>query len=184
MTEITKQMIFQAGRQSGKSAAVQEAVEQHVVKTIYMAGQADGSIPKIALSIKQPWSWLIVQGVKDIENRNWMKKFPPRILVHAGQSMDEDAHRALLNGRHPATDQKMDPLIVGVYRESISKGLIYTGGFVGVTDIIGVQEDHDSDWFMGDYGYVLANAKPLPFLPWRGQLGFFAAEVTPRSIIS
>jgi hypothetical protein len=29
-----------------------------------------------ALSIKQPWAWLIVNGHKDIENRDWRSDNP------------------------------------------------------------------------------------------------------------
>ena len=32
-------------------------------------GQDISSIAKVALSIQQPWAWLIVEGHKDIENR-------------------------------------------------------------------------------------------------------------------
>jgi hypothetical protein len=31
----------------------------------------------------------------------------------------------------------------------------------------------DSPWFFGRYGFVLHNARALPFTPWRGELGFF-----------
>ena len=40
-----------------------------------------------ALSIKQPWAWLIIHGGKDIENRTWHTKFRGRFLVHAAQGM-------------------------------------------------------------------------------------------------
>ena len=40
-----------------------------------------------ALSIRQPWAWLIVHGRKDIENRSWRTKFRGRFLVHAAQGM-------------------------------------------------------------------------------------------------
>lgn len=39
----------------------------------------------LALSIRQPWAWLIINGGKDIENRDWPTKFRSRILVHAGK---------------------------------------------------------------------------------------------------
>lgn len=40
-----------------------------------------------ALSIRQPWAWLIVNGHKDIENRDWPTNFRGRLLVHAGLTM-------------------------------------------------------------------------------------------------
>ncbi len=58
--------------------------------------------PIYALSIKQPWAWLVCKGFKDIENRDWYKHMPPllswpgyaknvpmRIYVHAGISKSE-----------------------------------------------------------------------------------------------
>lgn len=39
-----------------------------------------------AISIKQPWASLIVQGIKDIENRTWkcpQKYIGQRVLIHA-----------------------------------------------------------------------------------------------------
>ncbi|WP_245839042.1 ASCH domain-containing protein [Yersinia kristensenii] len=36
-----------------------------------------------ALSIRQPWAWLIVNGYKDIENRTWNTKCRGPVLIHA-----------------------------------------------------------------------------------------------------
>ncbi len=63
-----------------------------------------------ALSIKQPWAWLVAAGCKDIENRNWRIgrnsrhgpyssydyanfsiELPSRIYVHAGKHFDDTA---------------------------------------------------------------------------------------------
>ena len=41
-----------------------------------------------ALSIRQPWAWLIVHGYKDVENRTWSTKFRGRVQVHAGKFPD------------------------------------------------------------------------------------------------
>ncbi len=37
-----------------------------------------------ALSVRQPWGWLIVNGYKDIENRDWNTKLRGRIWIHTG----------------------------------------------------------------------------------------------------
>ena len=60
-----------------------------------------------ALSIRQPWAWLIVHGFKDIENRDWPTNFRGRLLVHAGQTMarryyDETCEELLRMGLLPA----------------------------------------------------------------------------------
>jgi hypothetical protein len=41
------------------------------------------------LTIKQPWASLIVEGLKDIENRTWATKFRGRVLVHAAAKCDK-----------------------------------------------------------------------------------------------
>ena len=47
-----------------------------------------------APSIRQPWAWLIVNGYKDIENRDWTTNFRGRVYVHTGVSKsDMDTQR-------------------------------------------------------------------------------------------
>ncbi|MDR1897987.1 MAG: ASCH domain-containing protein [Prevotellaceae bacterium] len=36
------------------------------------------------LTIKQPWAYLILAGIKDLENRTWKTNFRGRVLIHAG----------------------------------------------------------------------------------------------------
>ena len=37
----------------------------------------------LALSIRQPWAWLILRAGKDVENRDWSTKVRGRVLIHA-----------------------------------------------------------------------------------------------------
>ncbi len=37
-----------------------------------------------ALSVRQPWAWLIVNGYKDVENRDWNTKLRGQIWIHTG----------------------------------------------------------------------------------------------------
>ncbi len=48
------------------------------------------------------------------------------------------------------------------------------GGVVGLARIVDCVTEMDSRWFFGRYGFVLRDAMPLPLIPCRGQLGFFA----------
>lgn len=36
-----------------------------------------------AISIKQPWAYLICAGIKDVENRTWATKYRGRAYIHA-----------------------------------------------------------------------------------------------------
>jgi hypothetical protein len=41
----------------------------------------------MALSVRQPWAWLITQGIKDIENRSYrLVTLPKRVLIHASST--------------------------------------------------------------------------------------------------
>lgn len=102
-----------------------------------------------ALSIRQPWCHHILHDGKDVENRDWPTRFRGRVLIHASKGYDTD-DRDLIRSRQM-------PL----------------GGIVGVMTIIDCVTRSDSQWFHGKYGFVLRDAKPLPFIPCKGQLGFF-----------
>jgi hypothetical protein len=47
------------------------------------------------------------------------------------------------------------------------------GGIVGKATVVDCVRSHPSKWFFGPYGFILGDASPLPFIPPRGQLGFF-----------
>lgn len=52
-------------------------------------------------------------------------------------------------------------------------GAFELGGIVGRGEIIDCVTESTSRWFEGKYGFVFANAEPLPFRRCRGMLGFF-----------
>ena len=43
-----------------------------------------------ALTIKQPWAQLIIDGYKKYEFRSWKTKYRGKILIHAGMSLERD----------------------------------------------------------------------------------------------
>lgn len=115
----------------------------------------------------QPWAWLIVNGHKSIENRNWPTKFRGPVAIHAGKKMDTYAVADLFAGRHPVTGDRL-PLNIDV-----RDGGLGVGGIVGVAEVVDCTETSDDPWFVGTYGFVLANARPVPFIPVSGALSFF-----------
>ena len=110
-----------------------------------------------ALSIRQPWCWLILHAGKDIENRDWPTKFRGHFLLHAGKGMTRDEYE----------DAPLWIVDLPDFKD------LERGGIVGSVELVDCVSDHDSDWFFGRYGFVLRDPKPLPFTPYRGQLGFF-----------
>lgn len=121
-----------------------------------------------AISIRQPWAWLIVNGHKDIENRSWRTKYRGQVLVHASQGVkwsDYDAAYALA-------------CRFGIKLPHRSE--FETGGIVGVTTIIDCVEQSESPWFFGEKGFVLADSRPLPFVQMKGRLSFFETGIEPE----
>ncbi|USQ97289.1 ASCH domain-containing protein [Caulobacter sp. RL271] len=136
-------------------------------------------LPTVALSILQPWAWLIVNGYKDIENRKWRTHRRGPILIHTGKGIDQDAHADMLRGVHPCYDLGHLPADVHeAYRQTWEAGLIRRGGIVGQATITGCETQHRSWWFCGPFGFTLTDALPLPFMPLSGARGFFPATYT------
>ena len=122
----------------------------------------DGRSGLRCLSIKQPWASLIVHGHKDIENRTWRATYRGKVLIHAGKASDPDFNWSWAKYICPA---------IGSVHLGYKTNL---GGIVGEAEIVDCVTEHPSPWFFGKYGFVLRNAKSLPFFPCRGALGFFA----------
>lgn len=118
-----------------------------------------------ALSIRQPWAWLIVNGHKDIENRSWATNFRGPLLIHAAKGMTKAEY---IDTYHFA-QQELGITIPHVHD-------LERGGIVGQATITGCCSDSLSPWFFGKFGFELTDAKPLPFLPYKGRLGFFEVE--------
>jgi hypothetical protein len=116
-----------------------------------------------ALSIRQPWAWLIVNGYKDVENRDWPTSFRGTVLIHAGKGMTRAEYA---DCRDFALD--INPVIPFPDFDALQRG-----GIVGEATITECSAALESPWFVGVFGFVLSNAKPLRFAPVRGQLGFF-----------
>ena len=119
-----------------------------------------------AISVSQPWAWLIVNGHCDIDNRIWKTHYRGAVLIHASRhkpnalELDRAHHLARLQG------------VVIPHIDTLP-----SGGIVGLAVITGTCESSSSHWYMGPVGYQLTNARPLPFYPFRAQLRFFDTQL-------
>jgi len=43
-----------------------------------------------ALSVRQPWAWLIAHGLKPVENREWETHYRGPVLIHASKTFSEE----------------------------------------------------------------------------------------------
>ena len=111
-----------------------------------------------AITIKQPWAWLIIHGDKDVENRTWHTNYVGKAFVHASRTFDQDGFEYV----------KRKGLWHFTNGETFHKG-----GIIGMIDITGCTRSDPSEWFEGPCGFLLSNPKAIPFIPCRGQLGIW-----------
>lgn len=119
-----------------------------------------------ALSIKQPWAYLIAAGLKDVENRTWRTKHRGPFLIHAGKSFDMDGYRWVR--------QNFPELAMPQPNE------FPLGGIVGCATLVDCFEPGSrasgaciSPWYFDQYGFQVAGACHLPFRTLPGKLNFF-----------
>ncbi len=145
--------------------------------------------PIYALSIKQPWAWLICKGYKDIENRDWRIgrepapgfhrmnhkiELPARIYIHAGLSKSEMDSDTLGYIMELLNYGQREALIRAMQNKGVNLGFII--GEAAITDCVTIS---NSPWFVGKYGFVFKD--PVLYdepLPCRGMLGFFKPEIS------
>lgn len=112
-----------------------------------------------ALSVRQPWAHAIVHLGKDIENRQRRHSHRGLTLIHASAGMTGEEWLAGFQFQQSrGLDEKRLPL----------GGDLQRGGIIGAVDILDCVDQSDSPWWMGPRGYVLANPRPIPFVPCRG----------------
>ena len=127
----------------------------------------------LALSIRQPWAWLIIHAGKDIENRTWYTKVRGRVLVHAAKGMTRAEWENTVHDVHHICGVPMATLKNGCKFDQLQRG-----GIIGSVEIVDCTKLSGSSWHAeGQWGFVLRDPQPLPFRPYKGALGFF--EVTP-----
>lgn len=163
-------------------------------------GRINEGILMKALSIRQPWAWLICAGYKDIENRDWKigrnpqhgpykseradfgLTLPTRIYIHAGAKVDWEAFED--SARYHATyhtfsEWVRERLPVSATKRWVNEGMIQVipnglGAIIGEAEISACVDGSSSRWFTGKYGFLLANPKLyIKPTPYPGRLGFF-----------
>lgn len=121
-----------------------------------------------ALSFRQPWAELVVQGRKWMDLRTYATAYRGPLAIHASRTVEREACRA----------QGLDP------------DAVETGGVVGVVELVDVvplseaeyeaqQEAHlgGRSYREGMYGWVLRDPQRLPQLvPARGRMNLFTIE--------
>lgn len=122
-----------------------------------------------ALSFRQPWAELILQGRKTMDLRTYNTHYRGSLAIHASQKMETEQCK-----EHGLTLDDLD-----------------AGGIVGTVELVDVipldevtyRENLEAHlagrrWREGLYGWVLAHPKRLPeFMPARGRTNLFNIEL-------
>jgi hypothetical protein len=106
------------------------------------------------ISVRQPYAWAIISGIKNVENRDWSTNIRGRIYIHAGSNKTE-----LEWGMENLKKHRAKPL-------PAEDELIY-GAIIGSVEIVDCVQKSRSQWYVpGTYGFVLANPiafdRPIP----------------------
>ena len=123
-----------------------------------------------ALSIRQPWAEIILQGKKSIETRKWDTKFRGTFYIHAPKSIDDYACKVFNIDKYS--------LVIGAI---VGKAeLVSTKEYLTTYEFLDDEEKHKSKFYGFDsptYGFVLENVERVGPIPTKGKLGFFKIEI-------
>lgn len=125
------------------------------------------SLPTLAISIRQAWAWLVVNGHKRYENRDWTKGYPARnvrgkVLIHASQGMT-------------LAEYKEAERVADGYKIALPPmHLLQRGGIVGMVEVLRWHDTPPAMPFAFRSGLELTGGTPLPFVPCPGRLGYFS----------
>ncbi|MDP2672924.1 MAG: ASCH domain-containing protein [Nanoarchaeota archaeon] len=114
-----------------------------------------------ALSLKQPFAELILQGNKKIELRKWNTKFRGKFLIHSSKIPDKESMKKF------GFDELPSGFIVG------EANLVDVKKYKDKKELIKDKKLHLADTSWGKYGFVLKNIKRIKPIPVKGKLNFW-----------
>ncbi len=128
-----------------------------------------------ALSLKQPYAWLIANGYLLVDDRTWGTQYRGPVLIHASKGLYEQYYDYIKS----RTDIPLP-----------AKDKLEYGGVVGIANLVlccrpgdlpeGVsrqQRAHFGGVQQEYFGFLFEQATPLAFMPCRGKLGIFELNV-------
>ena len=117
-----------------------------------------------AISIRQPFAHLTAVGIKDVENRSWQTKHRGPLLIHA------------LKQSPTQEDLLFAERMCNRYGYALPDHY-EIGGLVGLVNLADCVETSNSPWYEPDnYAFILTQARPIPFIPYRGIQKLFNVE--------
>lgn len=120
------------------------------------------------LSVHQPFAWLIVNGVKQIEYRSWETKYRGPLLIHACGKAPKDALSVVFK----ALREIGDPPLGADEIDDVTR----TGALVGIAELV------DCISANGEFEWILENPRMIEPIPWSGRLGLALAPDNLRVV--
>lgn len=122
-----------------------------------------------ALSVQQPWAWLLINGPKDVENRTWRTDYTGPLLIHAPRTVDMASWDYI--GKR-VSRPVFDHLKKACETEKITRQAI-----VGRVDLARCVTESPSRWFEGPFGLMVVNPMRIDVLVWySGRQGLFDVD--------
>ncbi len=114
-----------------------------------------------ALTLKQPFAELILQGKKKIELRRWNTKFRGDFLIHSSKVSDEKAMKKF----------GFEELPCGSILGKVT--LVEVKHYRSKEEHMKDKKLHLANSYWGKYGFVLENPVRINPVPFKGQLNFW-----------
>ncbi len=117
-----------------------------------------------AITIKQPWASLIINGTKDIENRSWKTNYRGRVLIHSAKKEFDFTNEM--------TSEYQREFIIGIEKPYVKGSII---GSVEIVDCILSKDNQNALWGnMCCYHWILKYPIKFPEpIPAKGRLSFW-----------
>lgn len=134
--------------------------------------EQEDTIP--ALTLWQPWAWLIAEGLKEFETRGWATKYRGPLAIHAAARKPKlwDANStimAALSGRKRSLVNLERGCIVCV---------VDLVDCIPAADVANSRHSWDAELAYGDFApgrhaWKLANVRKFPAIPAKGSQGLW-----------
>lgn len=125
------------------------------------------------LSVRQPYASLLVNGIKDVENRSRRTNYRGTVLIHAGAKVHDVV--SFLKTRHEFT---VEEIAMMTQMNEVEENDFF-GCIVGSVEIVDCVQDSTSEWAeRGQWHWVCRNAKVFaqPIRNVKGRLGLWEWE--------
>lgn len=130
------------------------------------------------LTIRQPWAWLIVNGIKDVENRTWKTNRRGMFYIHAAKASSMKDYKLATQMLCEVYGDNHDVLMPPL------KNMPH-GGIVGSAEIVDCTKETDNPWHFSPETKEIADSLPEYEGKWDGktEMTLNKLEVITRKLL-